>query len=202
MKNTIKNLVKSALIGAVSVLAVAGGANAATVQIDPATIAVANGDIFDLTVVGRGFAEATTGGGFLVTWVPADLTLISTATDIDNSAIANGFNFNGALIDLGAGTAGVAVGQFPNNPLAGDFDIATLTFSALQPGVTSTSLGIFAIQNEWLGADGLTALAAQPNYLGAEITVNAVPVPAAVWLFGSGLLGMVGVARRRGSRAA
>lgn len=30
-----------------------------------------------------------------------------------------------------------------------------------------------------------------------NITANAVPVPAAVWLFGSGLLGLVGVARRR-----
>ena len=29
-------------------------------------------------------------------------------------------------------------------------------------------------------------------------TATAVPVPAAVWLFGSGLLGLVGVARRRG----
>ena len=27
--------------------------------------------------------------------------------------------------------------------------------------------------------------------------VNAIPVPAAVWLFGSGLLGLVGVARRK-----
>jgi hypothetical protein len=28
-------------------------------------------------------------------------------------------------------------------------------------------------------------------------TVAAVPVPAAVWLFGSGLLGLVGIARRK-----
>jgi hypothetical protein len=31
----------------------------------------------------------------------------------------------------------------------------------------------------------------------ASLSVSAVPVPAAVWLFGSGLLGLVGVARRR-----
>ena len=30
-----------------------------------------------------------------------------------------------------------------------------------------------------------------------NFTAPAVPVPAAVWLFGSGLLGLVGVARRR-----
>jgi hypothetical protein len=32
---------------------------------------------------------------------------------------------------------------------------------------------------------------------GSESFINNVPVPAAVWLFGSGLLGLVGVARRR-----
>jgi PKD repeat protein len=31
------------------------------------------------------------------------------------------------------------------------------------------------------------------------ITVSAVPVPAAVWLFGSGLLGVIGIARRKKS---
>ena len=31
----------------------------------------------------------------------------------------------------------------------------------------------------------------------ADVEVSAVPVPAAVWLFGSGLLGLIGVARRK-----
>lgn len=30
-----------------------------------------------------------------------------------------------------------------------------------------------------------------------EFTISTVPVPAAVWLFGSGLLGLIGVARRK-----
>jgi len=30
-----------------------------------------------------------------------------------------------------------------------------------------------------------------------SMTVNAIPVPAAVWLFGSGLIGLVGVARKK-----
>lgn len=37
----------------------------------------------------------------------------------------------------------------------------------------------------------------QVDFLRLEITTAAVPVPAAVWLFGSGLLGLVGIARRK-----
>ena len=39
------------------------------------------------------------------------------------------------------------------------------------------------------------------NFSGGEIRgqviVNPVPIPAAVWLFGSGLLGLIGIARRK-----
>lgn len=30
-----------------------------------------------------------------------------------------------------------------------------------------------------------------------NLTIGAVPIPSAVWLFGSGLLGLVGAARRK-----
>lgn len=36
-----------------------------------------------------------------------------------------------------------------------------------------------------------------PTFSGTVAAVSAVPVPAAVWLFGSGLVGLAGIARRR-----
>lgn len=35
------------------------------------------------------------------------------------------------------------------------------------------------------------------NQATLEVTISAVPIPAAVWLFGSGLLGFIGIARRK-----
>ncbi len=37
----------------------------------------------------------------------------------------------------------------------------------------------------------------EPTWDGQAAAVSAVPIPAAVWLFGSGLLGLVGIARRK-----
>lgn len=62
-----------------------------------------------------------------------------------------------------------------------DFHLATIdvsTFSGVQTG--------FAATQDWkLADDSLT------------FGVSAVPVPAAVWMFGSALLGLVGVSRKR-----
>jgi len=85
------------------------------------------------------------------------------------------------------------------NQIAGTIDFAW-----------SSSAGIRVV-NVWdINADGSLSYAAVPGMengpfpaynAGFKLTgaglVSAVPVPAAVWLFGSGLLGLVGVARRR-----
>lgn len=55
---------------------------------------------------------------------------------------------------------------------------ATLDTHALGFGPNSVSG-----QNAFLGIDG--------------IGISAVPVPAAVWLFGSGLIGLIGIAKRK-----
>ena len=55
---------------------------------------------------------------------------------------------------------------------------------------------------EGAGADGILGLGMIDGaFVGSSANFNftAVPVPAAVWLFGSGLLGLVGVARRKKS---
>ncbi len=44
---------------------------------------------------------------------------------------------------------------------------------------------------------GTSAYEATFGTVVATESIGAVPVPAAVWLFGSGLLGLVGVARRK-----
>ncbi|MDX2505357.1 MAG: VPLPA-CTERM sorting domain-containing protein [Gammaproteobacteria bacterium] len=57
-------------------------------------------------------------------------------------------------------------------------------------------------QPAWVDENNVVlAPSLQPNYVGASITITDtegfVPVPAAVWLFGSGLIGIVGLARRK-----
>jgi len=88
--------------------------------------------------------------------------------------------WNGGDIDMGAGTtAGGNLDHFATITCGVDCavgDSFTLDYAANVP--SGPFLGFFYT-------------------LRLEGTVAAVPVPAAVWLFGSGLIGLAGVARRR-----
>ena len=70
------------------------------------------------------------------------------------------------------------------NLLASDFNV----FGAPGPGTGNPGPFLSVARFQSTGFDGL----------GSD-WVGAVPVPAAVWLFGSGLLGLVGIARRKRS---
>lgn len=97
----------------------------------------------------------------------------------------------------------------PNDPNAQQF---RLEFAQLTTGGTTsdvfqvvggtTTLEVLSLVTLNLnGTLDVILTATQGDFLFIDATLNAdhavVPVPAAIWLFGSGLLGLVGMARRR-----
>jgi len=88
-----------------------------------------------------------------------------------------GILWNDAPIDLSSGLSN---------------GIATITCDAGSGCANGAGYVLDYFANADFGASGIS------NYsLHLEGTISAVPVPAAVWLFGSGLVGLVGIARRR-----
>ena len=74
----------------------------------------------------------------------------------------------------------------PTIPVTSDWDVTATGDTAV---VTVNAATILATSSAFPGF--------QPQFSGTLTQVAAVPVPAAAWLMGSGLLGLVGVARRR-----
>jgi len=79
------------------------------------------------------------------------------------------------------------------------YDSSNTMFSsvvALNPGgffglVSDTAIDRVVIRN------GIFTGGGRDRFFIDNLAVNAVPVPAAVWLFGSGLVGLMGMARRK-----
>lgn len=82
---------------------------------------------------------------------------------------------------------------------AGPLDYLTFKFDSwlavyqITDGMTSGTWDLEALCTN----DGACAGNGQPAALSHSAGYSVVPVPAAVWLFGTGLLGLVGVARRK-----
>ena len=70
--------------------------------------------------------------------------------------------------------------------------------NALYVANTDAGTGIsidLSFENHYWNVDRLTATGF--DYIMGDLVVTSVPLPAALWLFGSGMLGLIGVARRR-----
>ncbi len=128
-----------------------------------------------LTGGSNGYAELVAGGNIDGAQLRFDLASGTTS----QSGIAHTTRVltspQPAFLDINATLSGGSAAIYYGAGILDFSNTAALTLD-LPPGVTFTSeSGVF---------------------------LTAVPVPAAVWLFGSGLLGLIGIARRRSSRSA
>lgn len=172
----------------------AGQATAATVGFTETNPIETNGAAtIDLQLVGTDFASpGVDGGSIQFSWDPAVLqyTAITAASPPwDADAFVSDDNAASGFVDFVFLTYTPAGGLFP------DFDIATISFNVI--GAVGTSSVVTVEDWDFGGWSAPGAIPVPVTYVDGLVNVSAVPVPAAAWLMLSGLLGLVGVARKR-----
>ena len=110
--------------------------------------------------------------------------------------------YNGVLKDDVFAVSGLSMGA--PTITAGENTLATVVFDILNPDLLNgiVEADVFVEANDPLDWEGFT-LSDYTTIIAIETDstlnpdIGVVPVPAAVWLFGSGLIGLVGLRRRK-----
>jgi hypothetical protein len=174
-------------------LVLSGQSQAATVSFNTSAQDVALGSSFTLDVLGTDF-PAIVGGGLNLSFDASVLQIssVSINTAVFDFYLGNGTeegvlnNVLGTLTDTSFNTF---VGA------SGDFTIMSIGFTAVGSGSSLLQLSESSI---WVFSDIMgNAIGNQILYADTTINVTAVPVPAAAWLFGSGLLVLARIMRTK-----
>ncbi|BAZ94310.1 ornithine/acetylornithine aminotransferase [Thiohalobacter thiocyanaticus] len=168
-------------------------ANAASISLSPQTTQAAPGDSlsFDLLI---DFSGDPTFGGAIDFFFDNSLLSFQGFTTATTTLVLDPA-YDRSPDPVSSGLEGLAFGS--DSGLEAGI-VGTLTFQALAAGDTALTMAVTT--DPLKGGDFYSAVTYQQQavtFLGSQVEVSAVPVPAAVWLFGSGLIGLAGIARRR-----
>lgn len=154
---------------------------AATVTFSPNPETAGLNDIFSLDIIGTAFPD-TEGGGVNFTF---DNTVVNVLSISIDGGFWNFVNSTGTIDNPGENVNDILVSSFPAVSTS-SFIVATVEFQAVGLGTTGLILTESSL-NPW--ASGGNQI--NPDFVAGSITVTAVPLPAAIWLF-SGALGCFG----------
>jgi len=187
MKNVKKIITIISLLfsGHISAGTIGWGASSTNVNVS---------DSFTVDIVGTGFTSNVDGGGVNFAFNSSVLNVTSISINENVWNLGAGIN-TGTINNVSGVVSGISVNAWDD--VLGDFTMASVTFQAIGSGVSSLLISEWGI-NPWASGGSLL----NPDFAAASVTVaeapiSAVPVPAAVWLFGSGLIGLLGFAKRK-----
>jgi hypothetical protein len=190
--NTFLGTVKAGDVVQYAVMAATTGASqsgAANAPVGAANYITTNGtgDALSNITSRKASNLASWGSGF-----QTDLGKLNTNLGVNNSVVGVGAASNG-IWDATIGTA-AANNWYSNGPVNGVVGLGTSAFlyGVTGNGGTLTNVQTYQLATLTLSTNG--TLTAVGN------STSAVPLPAAVWLLGSGLLGLAGVGRRKAAK--
>lgn len=174
-------------------LFLSGHLSAATITWETPTTNVNVNDVFTVNVVGTGFLSNVDGGGVNISFDQNLVNVLSVSID-ESVWDFGGFGISTGTINNSNGTLdGIMVNA--DADVTGDFVVATIEMQAISAGSSLLSLTEYTL-NPWASGGSMI----NPDFVDGSVIASAsttVPVPAAVWLFGSGLIGLFAVSRRK-----
>ncbi len=173
---------------------------AAMIGFDMETYNVSPGETFDVSIIVSSFSGVNISGGGVV--LTQDVPSLITANSV-NVLAPNGIGdgvFSPAIDNTMGRIDEIAFADFGgvDGDDIGSFILSTISFTA-GTSIGSTILSLMEFQlNPFSGND----IASNDPVLSIPLdftnaTVNVVPIPAAVWLLGSALVGLFGLSRRK-----
>lgn len=165
---------------------------AATVSLTPSSSSLGNGEVLNLSITGTDFTTNTDGGGVKLEWDASVLSFVSITLDDPpwDTRFVNDVNADSGILDT------IFLGNSDIGGIGGDFNIGTVIFNVIGIPGSSTAITTITISDAdigggWTESNTIPVNTLDVGYNSANVNVVApIPVPAAVWLFVSGIAGL------------